>query len=160
MGRVADQRVGFEASDVLSDTSTAEPDFHLLFFDHHLDSLANIQVWSTISNSIDINKAVGTDATLQAASADGQRTCRQGPQGQALIWLRKRTEKLERDLGRAEAHVADLQRELAEPGVYEDNDKVQDLVRRHDAAKDAAAGLMDAWMAASEELERAERRQA
>ena len=72
--------------------------------------------------------------------------------------LRKQVDKLERDLGRAESEVADLQRQLADPGVYADNDQVQDLVRRHDEAKDKARGLMDSWMAASEDLERAARR--
>ena len=72
--------------------------------------------------------------------------------------LRRRTEKLERDLGAAESDVADLQRQLADPAAYEDNDKVQELVRRYDEAKDRAASLMDQWMARSEELERTERR--
>ena len=72
--------------------------------------------------------------------------------------LRKQVDKLERDLGRAEAEVADLQRQLADPAVYADNEQVQDLVRRHDEAKDRARGLMDGWMSASEDLERATRR--
>ena len=53
--------------------------------------------------------------------------------------------------------MADLQRQLADPAVYGDNDQVVDLVRRHEEAKDAAAMLMETWMAASEELERVER---
>ncbi len=71
--------------------------------------------------------------------------------------LRQRAERLERDLGKSEGKVSELQRQLADPEVYGDNDKVKDLVRRHEAAKDAAAKLMDAWMTASEELERIER---
>ena len=71
--------------------------------------------------------------------------------------LKQRTERLERDLGKAEAKVADLQRLLADPEVYADNDRVKEIVRQHEAAKDAAASLMDAWMTASEELERVER---
>ena len=72
--------------------------------------------------------------------------------------LRRRAERLERDLGTAEAEVSELQRQLAEPDAYDDNEKVQDLVRRHGEAKDRASALMDQWMAASEELERIERR--
>ena len=71
--------------------------------------------------------------------------------------LKQRTDKLERELGKAEAKVSELQRLLADPEVYADNDKVKDLVRRHEEAKDAASKLMDAWMTASEELERVER---
>jgi ATP-binding cassette subfamily F protein 3 len=72
--------------------------------------------------------------------------------------LRKKAERLERDLGKAEAEVARLQRDLADPSAYEDNERVQALVREHDEAKDRAARLMDSWLATTEELEAAERR--
>jgi ATP-binding cassette, subfamily F, member 3 len=72
--------------------------------------------------------------------------------------LRKRIERLERDLGQAEAAVAELQRQLADPDVYGDNERVQDLVTRYDGAKDRAAELMETWVKATEELERIDAR--
>ena len=65
---------------------------------------------------------------------------------------------MERDLGRAETDVADLQRRLAEPALYEDNDEVKLLVSAHDEAKDRAASLMDQWLEAQGALDRAEAR--
>ena len=79
--------MGFEAPLVLCDATTAEPDFYLLFLDHDLDGFADMPMRGTISNCVDINKAVGTDTTRQAASAYGQRACLQGAQGLALVTL-------------------------------------------------------------------------
>ena len=70
--------MGFVATHVLCDATAAEPDFYLLFLNHDLDGFADMPMRGAISNSIDINKAVGTDATCQAASAYGQRACLQG----------------------------------------------------------------------------------
>jgi ATP-binding cassette subfamily F protein 3 len=72
--------------------------------------------------------------------------------------LKAKVSRLERDLGRAEAEVAELQRRLADPATYDDPETVRELARRHDAAKDAAAALMDEWLTASQALEDAERR--
>jgi ATP-binding cassette subfamily F protein 3 len=69
--------------------------------------------------------------------------------------LRSRVEKLERQLAKAEAEVADLQRQMADPAVYADSEKVRLLVEEHNGAKDKAAGLMDAWTDAQLALERA-----
>jgi ATP-binding cassette subfamily F protein 3 len=74
--------------------------------------------------------------------------------------LRKKTERLERDLGRVETAVADLQRRLAEPELYQDNEKVKELVAAHDEAKDRAALLTEQWLEAHSALERAEARHA
>jgi ATP-binding cassette, subfamily F, member 3 len=74
--------------------------------------------------------------------------------------LTKKLEKLERDLGKAEADVAALQRQLADPTVYADNDKVKALVEQHEQAKSKASTLSDAWLAAGEELEQVEQRHA
>ncbi len=79
--------MGFVATHVLCDATAAEPDFYLLFLNHDLDGFADMPMRGAISNSIDINKAVGTDATCQAASAYGQRACLQGAQGLALVTL-------------------------------------------------------------------------
>ena len=81
--------MGFEAPLVLCDATTAEPDFYLLFLDYDLDSFADMPMRGTISNRVNINKAVGTDATCQAASAYGQRACLQGAQ----VWRSSRSKR-------------------------------------------------------------------
>src|SRR5208337_3849486 len=58
MGRGADPGMGFEAPLVLCDATTAEPDFYLLFLDHDLDGFADMPMRGTISNRVNINKAV------------------------------------------------------------------------------------------------------
>jgi ATP-binding cassette subfamily F protein 3 len=68
--------------------------------------------------------------------------------------LKKKVAKLERDLAAAESEVADINRELSEPDVYQDADKVTELSRRFGDAKDRAATLMDEWERAASELER------
>ncbi len=70
--------------------------------------------------------------------------------------LRRDVERIERQLATAEATVADLQRQLADPELYQDNARVQELVARHDEAKDRAHQLMEAWTEASLALERAD----
>ena len=72
--------------------------------------------------------------------------------------LKRKVERLERDLGRAETTVADLQRQLADPELYEDHERVKLLVAAHDEAKDRAASLMDQWLEAQGALDRAEAR--
>jgi ATP-binding cassette subfamily F protein 3 len=68
--------------------------------------------------------------------------------------LRRQVQRVEADLGRAEAEVADLTRALADPGVYADPERVKDLVARHSRAKDRAAELTDRWAELGERLER------
>ena len=63
---------------------------------------------------------------------------------------------MEKALARAEEEVAALTRELADPAVYEDGEKVKGLVARHAAAKDEAAALMDRWERAQLALEEAQ----
>jgi protein subunit release factor A len=55
-----------------------------------------------------------------------------------------------------EARVAELNRQLADPDVYADGEKVKDLVGQHARAKDEATALMDAWEEAQLRLEEAE----
>jgi len=69
--------------------------------------------------------------------------------------LRSKVERIERQLGKAEAVVADLQRRLGDPDLYADADRVKELVTEHNAAKDAAAALMDQWTDAQLALEEA-----
>ncbi|MEX1178186.1 MAG: ABC-F family ATP-binding cassette domain-containing protein [Nitriliruptor sp.] len=70
--------------------------------------------------------------------------------------LKKRVTRIERDLVQAEADVAELTRQLADPAVYDEPEVVKDVVARHAAAKDRAADLMQRWERASLELEAAE----
>jgi ATP-binding cassette subfamily F protein 3 len=72
--------------------------------------------------------------------------------------LRKKAERLERDLGRVESTVAELQRQLAEPDLYQDHERVRQLVTAHDEAKDRAALLTEQWLEVHSALERAEAR--
>ena len=69
--------------------------------------------------------------------------------------LRKKQQSAERKWEKAEAEVADMQAQLADPAVYEDSDKVKELVAAHDAAKDRAAQLMTEWEDATMALEAA-----
>jgi ATP-binding cassette, subfamily F, member 3 len=71
--------------------------------------------------------------------------------------LIKKIDKLEKDLGKAEADVLSLHRQLADPAVYDDNARVKELVDLHEKAKTKAATLSDEWVAAGEHLERIER---
>ena len=72
--------------------------------------------------------------------------------------LRKKVERLERDLGTAEALVSDLQRQMADPGLYDDADNVQAVTKQYNVAKDKAAKLTDDWLSAVDQLERTEKR--
>ena len=69
--------------------------------------------------------------------------------------LRKKQQAAERKWEKAEAQVAELQAQLADPEVYEDAAKVKTLVAEHDAAKDRAADLMVEWEDATTALEAA-----
>src|SRR5680860_1237129 len=70
--------------------------------------------------------------------------------------LRTRLARVEKDLAEAEAEVAELTRTLADPGVYDDADKVKVVVEQHGTAKDRAAVLMAEWEHLFEAVERVE----
>jgi ATP-binding cassette subfamily F protein 3 len=70
--------------------------------------------------------------------------------------LRRTVQRLERQVADAEAEVAELNRRLADPGVYEDQDKARELVLAHGRVKDTANDLMAQWERALLELESAE----
>ncbi len=59
--------------------------------------------------------------------------------------LRQRLRRVEGDLGKAEAEVAELTRALADPHAYDDPEKVKEVVARHGEAKDRAAALFEEW---------------
>jgi ATP-binding cassette, subfamily F, member 3 len=70
--------------------------------------------------------------------------------------LKRTVDRLERELGRVEAEVAALTRQLADPAVYQDTERVKTLISEHGAAKDRAGSLMDEWERAQLALEEAE----
>jgi ATP-binding cassette, subfamily F, member 3 len=70
--------------------------------------------------------------------------------------LRDRVERVEQALVTAEAEVAELTRTLADPQVYDDGERVRELVSRHGDAKDRASRLLDEWEEAQVALEEAE----
>jgi hypothetical protein len=62
---------------------------------------------------------------------------------------------VERELGAAEAQVAELTRRLGEPGLYDDRDAAAEVVEAHGVAKDAADALMARWIELSARIEQA-----
>jgi ATP-binding cassette subfamily F protein 3 len=77
---------------------------------------------------------------------------------QATKPLRKRVEAAERQLGKAEAKIADIQRELATAEVYQDPERVQSLVAALNEQKDRSAEFMSEWESAQSELDAVEAR--
>ena len=69
--------------------------------------------------------------------------------------LRKELNKVEKAWERAEAKVVELQERMAAPEVYEDPERIRELVAEHDTAKDEAADLMSRWEALSLDIEAA-----
>jgi len=56
-------------------------------------------------------------------------------------------------LEKAEATVAELEAQLADPEIYDRPEDVHQLATRHEEAKADAARLMDEWESAAEQLE-------
>ncbi|MBW3561002.1 MAG: ABC-F family ATP-binding cassette domain-containing protein [Actinobacteria bacterium] len=71
---------------------------------------------------------------------------------------RDRLGAVEAELSDAEGLVARLNRELADPGVYEDQARVKELVEQHGRAKDRAKELYEEWERLTLEVERATER--
>ncbi len=67
--------------------------------------------------------------------------------------LRKQVQRLERKWEEAESKVAEIQAELADPELYTDTERMQEVSRRFDDAKDRASGLMLEWERAATRLE-------
>ncbi|HEX9889156.1 MAG TPA: ABC-F family ATP-binding cassette domain-containing protein [Nitriliruptorales bacterium] len=68
--------------------------------------------------------------------------------------LRDKVLLLETQLARTEDRVAELNRILADPAVYEDEVRVKELVAEHNDAKERGSSLMAQWEAAQLELDR------
>ncbi len=91
----------------------------------------------------------GKDSKRQAAE-------RRNARHRATKDLKREVERLERDLGRIEGEVADLNRQLADQATYEDPEQVRVLVEQHGQAKDRAAELLARWEQAQLALDEAE----
>lgn len=67
--------------------------------------------------------------------------------------LRKRVNKLEKDLEKTEARVIELHDQLADPEIYDKPEEVHRLASEHERMKSRAGELLEQWTAAAEELE-------
>ena len=72
--------------------------------------------------------------------------------------LRQRQETLEGELAAAEAEAAECEKLLANPDVYEDGDRVKELVLRHRLADDRVSALTAEWEQVSAEIDAAAER--
>jgi ATP-binding cassette subfamily F protein 3 len=79
---------------------------------------------------------------------------RRNEQHQKTKDLRIELRKVEKSWEKAENRVAELQATLADPEIYEDSDRVTELARQHDQAKDEAAKLSSRWEELASRLER------
>ena len=95
--------------------------------------------------------AIGTNGTNRRREAE-HRNARH----QATKQLRRDVAGIERELSAVEGSVAELTRQLADPDVYTDGERVKELVARHGEAKDRASALFARWEAAQLALEEAE----
>ncbi|MGI9017730.1 MAG: ABC-F family ATP-binding cassette domain-containing protein [Euzebya sp.] len=67
--------------------------------------------------------------------------------------LKAKLRKAEAALMDAEQALADIQREMTQPGAYDDPDAVRELSARHSTAKDLAADLTQEWESLVEQLD-------
>ncbi|MEM7143464.1 MAG: ATP-binding cassette domain-containing protein, partial [Actinomycetota bacterium] len=159
--------------DVLEDALTAYPGTVLLVtHDRHLirnvaDALVEIRdgkaTWhdgvpDEVLTPPDPSKVYGGkglsgDSTPKKASPQTEQR-RDGAQArQASSGLRKRVNKLEKDLEKTEARVAELHDQLADPDIYDRPEEVHRLATEHERMQARAAELLEEWTAAAEELE-------
>ena len=82
----------------------------------------------------------------------GARSQRNGGQVDAR-GLRKKVNKLERQAGDADAVVKDLEKQLADPDVFQDQALMNDLVNQYELAQRKADRLLSEWEQAATELE-------
>ncbi|MPZ88657.1 MAG: ATP-binding cassette domain-containing protein [Nitriliruptorales bacterium] len=69
--------------------------------------------------------------------------------------LKRGLAKVEASLAEVEAEAAELARTLADPSLYDEAEKVKEVVARHEQVKDRAAALTDEWLHLSERAEAA-----
>ena len=87
------------------------------------------------------------------AKAKPSRSKRTTSESQQTRDLRKQVQRLERKWEEAESRVAELQAELADPDLYTDTERMQQVSRSFDDAKDQASALMVEWERAATRLE-------
>ena len=107
-------------------------------------------------------KGTGKGAGRGTASKSAGKAAAAGGSGGAqdaddadLRALTRELTRVERELGAAEAQVAELTRRLGEPGLYDDRDAAAEAVTAHGAAKDTAESLMARWIDLSARIEQA-----
>ena len=107
-------------------------------------------------------KGTGKGAGRGTASKSAGKAAAVGGSGGAqdaddadLRALTRELTRVERELGAAEAQVAELTRRLGEPGLYDDRDAAAEVVTAHGAAKDTAESLMARWIDLSARIEQA-----
>ena len=103
----------------------------------------------------------GPARSRQAEQAKAQRSAgaKKGASGSSageVKELRRELSALEKSLMAAEGTVAALTRQLADPDLYADTDRVAKVVAEHASAKDAAAALFARWEAVGTALETAQ----
>ena len=69
--------------------------------------------------------------------------------------LRNRLNRVEKDWESAEAALVQIQDQMADPATYENPERVKELTKQHDEAKDRAAQLMAEWERLSARIENA-----
>ncbi len=101
-------------------------------------------------------KASGGQSGRAADSAGAGNGTKPGVSSQKLRNLRKNVSRLEKKAADAETLVSDLERQLADPDVYADKDRMNDLIDQHETAKRRSDRLLLEWEEASTALEKAE----
>ena len=85
-----------------------------------------------------------TSATArQSGGSDNSR--RRGSPGKEVARAKRRVENLEKKIERAEADLAKLEDELADPAAWSSPEKTREATRRHDRAKEKVAALYAEW---------------
>ncbi len=99
-----------------------------------------------------------TDRKATHQRKEGRRVAAEDRQAKsrATRELRKRVDRLERQAMRAEEVASGLANQLADPDIYDDSEKLQQLIATHSSAKDKAAELLDQWEKVAVELAAAE----
>ena len=163
--------------DVLEDALTAYPGTVLLVtHDRHLirnvaDALIEVRdgqaTWHTgvpdevltppDPSKVNSGKGLGHEPAAKksrpAASPKPGRDDGKRRGGQETSALRKRVNKLEKELEKTEARVSELHRQLADPDIYEQPEEVHRLATEHERMQLRAGELMEQWTAAAEELD-------
>jgi ATP-binding cassette, subfamily F, member 3 len=111
--------------------------------------------------AVDVGTPAATPRSAPAGARGGGRDKRaeaerRNARHRATKDLKREVARVEQELTRVEAEVAELTRTLADPDVYADGDRVRRLVAEHATAKDRASELMQRWEAAQLALEEAE----